>query len=292
MIRSMTGFGAASAEAGGVSVRVEVRSVNHRHLQAKLRLPPELAQLEPRVDGLVQGLVGRGALTLGVHVTRASGSAEARLDAEVARRYRDEFARLGRELGVERMPTLAELAQLPGVLVGGDDSEVGEAECELVLTVAEQALRELVEMREREGAALLADLQQHAAAIEQLLGTVVELMPGVQARHQAHLRQRVQELVGDSVEVSPADLARELAVLADRLDVSEETARLAAHLGQLRELLAQGGATGRKLDFLAQEFFREANTIGSKCNDAAVAHLVVELKTHIERMREQVQNVE
>jgi uncharacterized protein (TIGR00255 family) len=149
-----------------------------------------------------------------------------------------------------------------------------------------------VAARSREGEALTRDLEAHLAEVERLAGAAGERMPEVQARHAAQLQQRVQQLVGEAATVSASDLAREVAVLADRLDVAEELTRLTAHVSHARELLASSEPSGRSLDFLAQEFNREANTLGSKCNDASVAHLVVELKGVIERLREQAQNLE
>ena len=288
----MTGFGAAEAEAKGVSVRAEIRSVNHRHLQAKLRLPPEAGHLEPEVEGLIRKKLSRGALTVNVHVARHGPAAAARLDEDLARAYCEQLTAMGRRLGIEAEVELEDLLGLPGVVAGGDDdlrdSHVGR----LVLRAVSAAARELLEMRAQEGEALERDLQKHAQAIGRAVAKIGRRMPKVVRVHQANLKLRVQELIGDSTALDAADLAREVALLADRLDVSEELTRLEAHLEQLVALLAKGGSVGRKLDFLAQEFLREANTIGSKCNDAQVAHDVVDLKTHIERLREQVQNVE
>ena len=146
-------------------------------------------------------------------------------------------------------------------------------------------------MRTREGTALANDLLKNSKVIKRVHGQITRRMPKVVKAYHANLARRVEELIGRG-SLSEGDLAREVALIADRLDVSEELSRLDAHLEQLAELLEKGGAIGRKLDFLSQEFFREANTIGSKCNDATVSHHVVDLKTHIERMREQVQNVE
>lgn len=286
----MTGFGTATLESKGIAVRAEVRSVNHRHLQAKVRLPIEFSHLEPEAEGILRKRLARGSVQANVRVRREGASAAATIDHALLRAYRDETARAARDLDVEA-PRLAELLTLPGVVeppeVEGEDPGIAR----LVTKALDQAARELVRMREEEGAALADDLDNSALGIEKTVARIAKRIPSVVKRHHQTLRVRVATLVGDA-SVPAGDLARELALLADRFDVSEELSRLDSHLGQLRRFLAKGGTVGRKLEFLAQEFLREANTIGSKANDAKVAHDVVELKTHIERLREQVLNVE
>jgi uncharacterized protein (TIGR00255 family) len=292
MLRSMTGFGAAASEEGGVRVRVEVRSVNHRHLQAKVRLPYELGHLEQEVDGAVRKRLSRGSVNVGVHLDRSGGAALVTIDEDAAARYHAELARLAKRLGTDEEPSLEAVLALPGVVESAGEQRVLALEERLCRAAVKEALASLVEMREREGEALDADLRKQAAAIAKLGGQIERRMPTVVRGHHAMLTKRANELLGDSAAVSEKDLARELAVLADRMDVSEEVVRLASHLDQIGKLLDSGGAIGRKLDFLVQELFREANTIGSKCNDAKVSHWVVDAKTRIERMREQAQNVE
>jgi uncharacterized protein (TIGR00255 family) len=231
-------------------------------------------------------------VTAHVHLTREGSAAAARIDAEVARSYRDQLRELGDSLGLDSEVRVAELLMLPGVVGSRDTSAEPERAERLVLRAMGDALGDLLGMREAEGEAMARDLERSATGIQRSVKRIAGRMPKVVEHHRQALTKRVQNLLGTPGPVSPADLAREVALLADRLDVSEELTRLDAHLGQLAKLLAKGGSVGRKLDFLAQEFFREANTVGSKCSDADVAHEVVELKTHIERLREQVQNVE
>ncbi|MDP6740041.1 MAG: YicC/YloC family endoribonuclease [Planctomycetota bacterium] len=291
-LRSMTGFGAATVAGKGVSVQVEVRSVNHRHLQAKLRMPPDLGHLESQVDALVRKHLSRGAIQLSARVTHASDELPARVHKDVAAAYLRSLKALASELKLKGDLELADLVRLPGVVSAPEkDPDLGGMS-KLVLRATTLALRDLVQMREEEGAAMAKDLASHAAAIAKIHKSIQRSAPGLVRRHQADLKRRVSELLDGNETVSSRDLAREMALLGDKLDVSEELSRLEAHLQQLDRLLAKGGAVGRKLDFLAQEFNREANTIGSKCNDARTAHAVVELKTQIERLREQVQNVE
>ena len=286
----MTGFGAASSEKGGVSLRAEVRSVNHRYLQVKVRVPPELVALEPVIDQLVRKRLSRGSVTVNLGAL-ATDPASAGVDFDVARDYAERLGKLGRELELEGGVTLEALLALPGVVESGRDELVGNEK--EVTRVVGAALDVLIEMREREGAALEKDMRKHAGELAKLVGKIEKRMPKVVRDHHEGLEKRLATLLeGRDVVVDASDLARELAVLADRTDVSEEVSRLASHLEQLDTRLTKGGAIGRQLDFLVQELFREANTIGSKCNDATVAHWVVEAKTQVERMREQVQNVE
>jgi len=287
----MTGFGSAAREAKGLVVRAELRSVNHRHFQAKLRLPLELAHLESQAEALLRGRLARGSVQASVQVSRAGEAAAARIDRVLLRAYHAEAERAAAELGIPH-PGLAALLQLPGVVapteLEGEDPRLARQ----VLDVLGEACGELVRMREEEGRALAADLEHCAGEIGRISARIAKRAPQVVRGHRRALQRRIAELAGASAAAAPADLAREIALLADRLDVSEELARLASHLGQLTKLLAKGGPIGRKLDFLAQEFLREANTIGSKSGDARTSHDVIELKTHIERLREQVQNVE
>jgi len=297
----MTGFGAALVSEGDVAVRVEVRSVNHRHLQVKARLPSEHAQLESDVETAVRGKLERGAVTVTVALERKRGASPAVLDAAVAKRYKAEIEALARELSIEPDVSIETILSMPGVIATSEDDSGREREAKLLVKGLARALDELVLMREREGASLLADLKKNAGLIAKVQAKLEKRMPKALAEHHKNLTERVDELLsggtrknasGRTVSIEGADLAREIALLADKMDVSEEFTRLASHLSQMEKMLESGKSVGRQLDFLVQEFLREANTIGSKCNDAEAAHAVVELKTLIERLREQVQNVE
>jgi len=293
MLRSMTGFGAAASEdVGPFAVRVEVRSVNHRHLLVKTRVPGELTFLEGEVERQLKKRLSRGSVTVYIKTTTQRGSA-ARINPEALRNYRSELEALTAELGVEEAPSLEALLALPGVI---DTPEHGTEEAEELagplLELVDEATAKLLEMRETEGRALALDLEKNREALAEIVSRIEGRMPEVVKAHQMNLEKRVNELLEGRVAVEFSDLAREAALLADRHDVSEEITRLESHLEQLDTFLERGGDIGRKLDFLVQEVFREINTIGSKCSDAQVAHWVVDAKTHAERMREQVQNVE
>lgn len=291
-MRSMTGFGTAALQKGGLSLRVEARSVNHRFLQVKVRLPAELTFLEPDVERLVRKRLDRGAVTVSVHLGGSAALDTVRVDTERARRYQRLLGKMAKDLEVPGELDLATLVGLPGV-VGGevDDKTLGEAS-RSVLGLVKGAVDGLVTMRAEEGEALAKVMTKVAGEIEKLTARIAKRMPKAVREHHANLARRVDELLGDAAAVEARDLAREVALIADRMDVAEELDRLESHLQQLGRLLAKKGAVGRQLDFLVQEFLREANTIGSKCSDATVSHDVVELKTRIERLREQVQNVE
>jgi uncharacterized protein (TIGR00255 family) len=295
MLRSMTGFGAAAATAGGAEARVEIRSVNHRHLQVKTRLPQSLSHLEPTIEAAVRAKLSRGAVTVSVDIDRPR-SVGARIDAKALRGWCEEIARASKAAGLEAEYGLDTLLALPGVLSSGEGDDRAEADEALVMGALTGALEGLDSMRMREGKALAADLRKNGKAIQQVAKKLEKRMPVVVKEQHAALKKRLAELLEGVPKngrvASDQDFAREIALLADKMDVSEELTRLASHLGQLETLIASDAPAGRPLDFLVQEFFREANTVGSKCNDAEAAHLVVELKTLVERLREQVQNVE
>ncbi len=291
-MRSMTGFGAASRDAEGFAVRVEVRSVNHKYLQIKTRLPGDLAYLEADVEERVRKRLERGSVAVHVALSAGATLTTAVLNERVAERYRDLLRGLSSKLQLAGEIELGTLLSLPGVLSSEVDDQAQSKARKAVLGVVDAALVELVEMRQREGEATGKDLASNAAKVEKVVARIARRMPKVVREHQKTLRERVDELLGPGSTVRPEELAREVALIADRYDVSEELTRLSSHLAQLDKIMAKKGAVGRSLEFLVQEFLREANTIGSKCNDAAVAHDVVELKTLIERLREQVMNVE
>ncbi len=292
MIRSMTGFGSATGAKGKISARVEVRSVNHRYLQVKARVSSDLAHLESDLEAAVRSKLERGSVSVSASVEREASAGAARVNADVARRYQKLLSGLSKELGLEGGLRLDTLVSLPGVIGSAADDREREVEDELVLQMARKAIDALVKMRAAEGKSLLADLRVNSKGIGTLVAGIEKRMPAVVKEHHEMLIGRVQELLNGKHELANGDLARELALFAARMDVSEEVARLRSHLQQWESLLSKGGAIGRQLEFLVQELLREANTIGSKCNDAPVAHAVVELKTLIERLREQVQNVE
>ncbi|MFT7668274.1 MAG: hypothetical protein ACI8X5_000964 [Planctomycetota bacterium] len=288
----MTGFGLGEAESAGLVIRVEMRSVNHRFLQTRFRLPSEFADLEPRVEQAVKKKLARGAVTMTVIVTRSAAPTSVSVDEKVAARYKKLLDKTAASLKVENDIKLSNLIALPGVISSKLDDKAHAREAKLLLSAVDKAITNLVSMRDTEGAAMEADIQKQAKAIAKLQGSVEKLMPKVVKTHFEAMLKRAGDLLENQRELDGRDMARELALIAERSDVAEEISRLDSHLQQLQTILAKGGEVGRKLDFLVQELYREANTIGSKAGDAKVAHQVVDLKTHIERIREQVQNIE
>lgn len=297
MMRSMTGFGRGEAVAGGRSWVVECASVNRKQLEVVISLPREVpaAEIEPGLRQQVQKRVSRGRVQVQARLVESEGSSgamAAQMNAEVAAAYVEQARALGAKLGVPGELGMADLLRLPGVIAQGAAAEDSEAfGMEPLQAAFEEALTNLIAMREKEGANLKEELLGRLAEIERLLGEIKLLAPQVVVQHRDALKQRLAE-AGLELPLEDERLVKEIALYADRCDISEELARAASHLKQFRAGMDSGEAVGRSLDFLAQEFFREFNTMGAKANDASLAHLVVAAKTELEKIREQIQNVE
>ncbi|MBS1109410.1 MAG: hypothetical protein H6Q88_1402 [Anaeromyxobacteraceae bacterium] len=291
MIRSMTGFGAGKGGAAGEVVEAEVRSVNHKFCEVKARLSREMASLETELVRQVKDRLARGGIEFSLRRTSARGALSPRVDTELAAEYARAFEEVRARLGLTGQVSLSEVLAADGVVTLEEravDLESARAAGSAALALALDAL---VAMREREGAALARDLEMRLAVVEGIAARLAELSPRSVEDYRARLHERVAEL-SRGLAPDPARLATEVALFADRTDVTEELTRLASHVGQMRGLLASGEPAGRKMDFLVQEMHREANTVGSKSQSAEAAAAVVSLKAEIERMREQVQNVE
>lgn len=282
----MTGFGRGVAERGGARATVDVRAVNHRFLDLKLRGAPLAPAVEEQVSTRVRGSVERGAVAVSVHVDRPGGAV--RIDRAAARAAHEALAEVARELAIDG-PSLALVLAQPGVVVApaAEDTPHGDA---AVLAALDAALAQLGAMRDTEGKALAAELAGRFDELGRITAAVGERAKALPDQLRRRLEDRLRQLVAD--EVAPDRLAQEVALLADRADVTEELVRLASHLAQARTMLAAREATGRRLDFLVQELGRELNTIGSKSAAAEISALVVEAKAVLEKVREQVQNVE
>ena len=296
MIRSMTGFGRASLEVTGRAFEIEVRSVNHRHLDTRVRLPRPMAGHEAGVKSIVQAHLKRGKVDISmVSVGGDSSVGEIELDPRVAAQYVAAARRLGETHGLVCELTASDLLGMPGV-TRFVESELPDEEFVAALAAAvEAALRGVDEMRVAEGAALAADLEARLARIEGLVDFFEQRAELVLEAAVERLRRRTDQIRQEAGPVDDARLHQEIVIAADRLDINEELTRLRSHVEQFRSIVrgdGEGEPVGRRLDFLMQEMGREANTVGSKANDAPLAHNVVELKTELERIREQVQNVE
>jgi uncharacterized protein (TIGR00255 family) len=291
MIRSMTGFGAGRASSGGEEITVELRSVNQKFCEVKARLPRELAALEPGLVRQVKDRLARGGIDLSLRRTGPGGSMAPRVDGPLAEAYARAYAEVQVRLGLHDPIRLADIVAAEGVIRLDErdtDLDAARGAAEKALGVALEAL---LAMREREGEALGADLEARLATVLSLVAQVEVLAPQAVEHHRTRLAERVRELT-QGMPIDPGRLAQEVALLADRSDVAEEITRLRSHVAQARQLLAGQEPAGRKLDFLVQEMHREVNTIGSKSQHAELSGLVVSLKAEVERMREQVQNVE
>jgi uncharacterized protein (TIGR00255 family) len=288
---SMTGFGRAEARGGGVAVTVELKSVNNRFRDINLRCPREYAALEPRVAGLVKARFARGRIEVYVRRVDASGSTEIQFNKAAAEEALIALRGWAQDLeGVDDRISIEFLAGLPGVLVQGEREADPTSEWSLVEIAVDGAIDHLAKMRSAEGDALERDLLSYLNEIQALLAQVLGLSEGIASRLELRLMERLNRLVGDRVE--EGRLAQEAAIQADKADVAEELARLRSHFDQFGAAIAKPGPVGRRLDFLTQEMNREINTIGSKAVDAEVSSLVVDMKSVLERMREQVANVE
>jgi uncharacterized protein (TIGR00255 family) len=291
MIRSMTGFGAGRGAQAGEEIDLEVRSVNHKFCEVKVRLPRELAALELELARSVKERLARGGVEVSVRRATSRGTMAPRVDAALAAEYARAFAEIQARLGLPGAVGLADVLAAEGVVTLEERAVDVEAARAASGEALGRALEALVGMREREGAALAADLEGRLASVLDLVARVEALAPQSVEHYRARLQERIQELTRGFAP-DPARMAQEVALFADRLDVSEEVTRLRSHVAQMRSLVASGEPAGRKMEFLVQEMHREANTIGSKSQSAEIAAVVVSLKAEVERMREQVQNVE
>jgi uncharacterized protein (TIGR00255 family) len=292
-VRSMTGFGRGEAHLEDVHVSVELRAVNHRFADLQFKAPRAYGALQPRIEARVREDIERGRIE--ILVRREVASADARvvvIDEGLATSYAKAASQLADRLGRsgEQLP-LRDLLGLPGVAQVRDAEVDPDGDLPIVLEAIGAALTALIGMRVAEGARLAADVRSRLAEIERLVGEVEQLASEAPALIRDRIVRRVQGLLGD-VKVDADRLLQEASVLADKVAIDEETTRLRSHLAQAEELLNTPGAVGRRLDFLIQEFQREVNTIGSKATGTQIAPRVVAMKSEVEKIREQVANIE
>jgi uncharacterized protein (TIGR00255 family) len=292
MIKSMTGYGKGDAVSGQGSFTVEIRSVNHRYGEVSVRMPRSFLSQENEIKRQVSAALKRGKIDVSVQWEEASGADSIpQVNRELAVGYCEAFRQLSGELGLPSEVPLALILSQKGVL---RDSGTVIDEIELLPQLTDavrSAVSAIDSMRTREGEALAGDLLARRSQVAGWVEQIRERTPQMVAEYQQKLSARLEQLLGD-VELDPARLAQEVAMLADRCDITEELVRLNSHFTQFDEAFRLKEAVGRKLDFLMQEMNREVNTIGSKANDAAIASLVIQIKAEMEKMREQVQNVE
>ncbi len=283
----MTGFGRGVAAHGGTRATIDARAVNHRFLDLKLR-GGSSAAIEDMVSTKTRAMLERGSVTVSIHVSREAGGVM-RIDRDAAKAAHDELAAVATQLGIPG-PNLALLLSQPGVVTSDERDE--DAAMPAVAAALDAALAQLSEMRIKEGAALATELTGRLAELDRLRASIATLAAGVPAAIAKRIDERIKRLVEDAAMLDPARLAQEVAMLADRADITEELVRLASHLEQARALIKGKESAGRRLDFLVQEIGRELNTIGSKSTLAEITSAIVESKAQLEKIREQVQNVE
>ena len=296
----MTGFGDAACVMDGIAWAAELRSLNNRYFKASIRLPDQLSSLEPELESLLRKRINRGSVTLTISFKDSSATAAYEINEAALERYLSHLEtiekRAAREVGQGGVTIdLGSLLALPGIVQQPDQTELLQRARPVVREMMNRAIEKMLAMREAEGQGLAQDLLAHCRYIAERLQIIRQRAPFVIDEYHQRLRQRVENLLAQAqLKLAETDLLKEVAIYAERCDVSEEVQRLTAHLDQITQIIGQDNPepAGRTLDFISQELLREANTIGSKSNDAQISRTIVEIKGAIDRMKEQVQNVE
>ena len=292
MIRSMTGYGRAVMTLNGREITVEIRSVNNRFLDCSVKLPRAFSYAEDAVKQKIKEQVSRGKVDVFISVNTTAGeNVKISLNRPVLEGYLEALRTIAADYGVREDISATSLARFPEVFLLEKPEEDEAQNTADIVAVAQQAVSAYNAMRETEGAALAADLRSHAAVILSYVEKVEARSPVTVAEYRTRLENKLREVL-ESTTIDEGRILTEAAIFADKVAVDEETVRLRSHLNQLEGLLQNGGAIGRKLDFLLQEMNREANTIGSKGNDLEQTRNVVEIKAELEKIREQIQNIE
>ena len=290
-IKSMTGFGAASAHTEGIRVNVELSSVNRKQLDVVFRLPPQLAALESRIQKIIQEQVSRGRISGNVQVETADGSAMVQIDQKRAEETVGKLRRAAKRLNLADDLSATMLLQIPGLLKTQPVEQSAEEIFQCLEKALNAALKKLNAMRVREGKALEVDFLSRLALLETMLKKIDARAPQISSNVRKKLFQGL-ESAGLKNVAQDERVIREIALFGEKSDIAEEITRIESHIAQFKKMLRDKEPSGRALDFLAQEFFREINTIGSKANDLKITEQVVAFKTELERIREQIQNVE
>ena len=290
-MRSMTGYGRGTATFEGRQIAVELSAVNRKQAEISLSLPRALLELEPRVRDEINAHISRGRLTVAVGLHAKNGEKSSGINLAAAKAYRDQLEAMIKSLKLAGEVTLDQVLRGPGVL-STDETEIEtDAAWPALRKALKVALDQFVKMRKQEGDALAADLRKRTLAIQKNVKTIGVLAPKVMEHHRGTLLERAAK-AGLEIENSDERLLKEIVFFADRSDISEELTRLRSHLDQFFAQLSKDEPVGRTLDFLLQEMFRETNTIGNKANFLAISQIVVGMKTELEKLREQVQNIE
>lgn len=294
MLLSMTGFGEAHLRENGLAVTVEIRAINSRYFKLSLKSGDGHGGLESEIEGVVRKHIRRGTVQVNLWVDRPRSPDDYRIDIDVLDSYRKQLESVHTRWHVVESVSLEQLLQLPGVVNenSGKNGDLQE-EWPLISRVLEDSLCNLDKMRQSEGTAMKADLHANAKTITEELESIADRAPSVVESYRERIHDRVSKTLEKyNVSLDPSDLIREVSLFSERSDISEEIVRMRSHLEQFDSTLELEESTGRKLEFLTQEMFRETNTIGSKSNDVEISRHVIEIKAAIERIREMIQNVE
>ena len=293
MIVSMTGFGDATAQRDGTHYAVEIRSLNNRFFKPVLKLPENVSGLEVEIETMLRERLVRGSITYVLKMRLDSADAAYHINVQALEAYLDQLRKV-RGLDQFVRVDLATLVQLPGVCQEPrDETDEIHEHGEMIRELSTRAIDALLQMRHREGQALATDLIRHTRGVAEHLAVIAQRCPFVLEDYHRRLSQRVNQLISKAeLKLDEADLIKEVAVFAERADISEEIQRLTSHLDAFDQSVKHGEHAGRKLDFITQEMLREANTISSKANDSTIARHIVEIKGAIDRLKEQVQNIE
>jgi len=294
MINSMTGFGEATTEADGIVYTVEIRTVNNRYFKTYLRLPDIVAFLDGEIEKLLREQIYRGTVNYALRMKNVASQTLLQIDENAVRQYVDKLRVLAGSFGVQCCLDLAQLLNVPGILQPAvPDSTLADKIKNAVLTLTAQAVDQLKKMRTQEGQLLAEDLMENCRITQEKLKLIETRGPVVVQEYHDKLKKRAEELLsGTHLRIDAEILAREVALFADRCDVAEELTRLDSHVRQFVEICRSNSNAGRRLDFISQEMLREANTIASKASDAQICQWVVDIKCAIDRIKEQVQNIE
>jgi uncharacterized protein (TIGR00255 family) len=290
----MTGFGEAHRQTDGLAVVVEVRTINNRYFKLTLKCGEGYGLLEPEIESVVRQQIRRGTVQVSLRIDRVRGSEDYQLNQAVLANYRRQLQELGDRWQTGESVPLAQLLLLPGVVIENPTSPAeAEEEWPLVRETLVAAMHNLAQMRTDEGRAMATDLRANCQTVAAELKQIEERAPLVVDAYRGRLIDRLQSTLAEfAVTLNPADLIKDVGLFAERSDISEEIVRLRSHLEQFDSIMELPESSGRKLEFLTQEMFRETNTIGSKANDVQIARHVIEIKATIERIREMIQNVE
>ena len=292
MIKSMTGYGKSTLEINSRKYQVEIKSLNHRYLDISIRMPKQLSYLEETIKQQISSKISRGKID--VFISWENNSIEGRtikINTALAKAYIEELRKLAKEENLSDNIEVNDIAKYPNVLIVQENQEDETIKNEII-EVVNKAVNNLVEMKQNEGIKIAEDLQKRLDYIQEEVNKVKEFSTGLINEYIVKLEERIKELLPNNQEIDKNRLMQEIVIYADKCSIEEEVTRLNSHIGQFKEFLKSDETVGKKLDFIIQEMNRETNTIGSKSNNLNITNGVIDMKTEIENLREQVQNIE